>query len=307
MHGALILSRVLRSAGESTRHLERGTRDGRFVRVRPGAFIAADTWEGMPDRERHLVAVEAFAATSRSAVVFSGESAAALLGIPLVGGWPRQPRVAVGSRSPRRARVDAVTRWNPVPTSDVVAVGDLLCTCPAATALDLAVHRDLVAGVAAVDHVMRVHGITLSELQARVEALRPFRGVRKVDAVLGLATGLAENPFESLSRVRILQLGFEPPQEQVEFRIDGHLYRVDFFWPRLRIVGEADGRVKYQGGSATTLWEEKLREDALRTVVDKVVRWDWDEAWLGGPLARKLERAGLRPDPRNASKYAFRM
>lgn len=305
MHESLILTRSLRTAGETTLGIERGARSGRFVRVRPGAYVPTDEWQRMSAELRHRVAMDALAATSRRPVVFAVESAAALLGIPLVGGWPTLPRVAVGLRPPRRSRVDVSMRWRPVPTDDVVSVSEMLATCPARTAIDLAAERDLASGVAAFDHVMRVHGQTRDAIRSRIDADRPFRGARKADAALALATGRAEGPFESLSLTRIHQLGFEAPEQQVEFVIDGILYRCDFYWPRLRLIGEADGRSKYGDFPGEALWREKQREDALRSVVDGLVRWGWADAWAGHPLALKLERAGLHADPRIASKYAF--
>jgi len=251
--------------------------------------------------------MDALAATSRARPVFAVESAAALHGIPLVGGWPTIPRIAARANSPRRARVATSVRWEPLQEADVVAVDGMLATSPARTALALAAERSLESGVAAIDHVMRRHGVRKEDLLARVAAARPFGGVGKVDAALRLATGCSESVLESLSLVRFRQLGFPHPDQQVEFMIDGVLYRVDFAWPELGVIGEADGRSKYDEAPADVIWEEKLREDALRSAAKGFARWNWDEAWAGAPLARKLERAGLIADPRNASKYAFRM
>lgn len=254
--------------------------------------------------------MEAYAATSRRPVVFARESAAALLGIPIVGGWPGIPRIAVGESPPRRTRVASSVQWVPVPAADVVAAGGMLATSPARTALDVAADRDLPSRVAAIDHVVRTQGVTLSELRDRVDAERPFRGVRKVDAALALATGLAESPLESLSLVRIRQLGFDAPQQQVSIAVDGIRYRVDFVWPRTesrpRIIGEADGRMKYRDHADEVFWQEKRREDDLRSTTERFVRWGWADAWGGTGLARKLQRAGLRADPRIASQFAFR-
>lgn len=201
-------------------------------------------------------------------------------------------------------------RWGPVPATDVVAIEGMLATSPARTAIDVAAARDLASGVAAIDHVVRTYGVSLARLRERVEAERPFRGARKVDAALGLATGLAESALESLSLVRIRQLGFDAPEQQVTFAVDDVRYRADFVWPGTeshpRLIGEADGRTKYRDRPDEAFWQEKRREDDLRSVAERFVRWDWADAWGGIGLARKLQRAGLRADPRIASQYAFR-
>jgi hypothetical protein len=304
MHASLILSRRLRSAGDSTLGLERGARTGVFVRVRPGAYVPTREWELMDAATRHRVAMDAFALTSTRSVVFAGESAAALHGIPVIGGWPVHPRIIAEPEFSRRTRVGVAARWRAVREDEVVEVGGLRATSAARTAIDLAAERDLVCGVAALDHVIHSGAVQHAELRASVGRDRPFPGVRKVDAALAFATGAPESPLESLSTVRIAQLGFDPAIQQVAFVVDGERFRADFYWPEFGVIGEADGRAKYALDPAS-LWREKHREDALRSVTTGFARWTWDDAWTGGPLARKLERAGLRRSPRKAAKYAF--
>ena len=305
MNDSLILSRRLRLEGDSTLGVERGARTGVFVRVRPGAYVPTQEWEGMDDRTRHRVSMDAFALTSSRPVVFAVESAAALHGIPIVGGWPAHPRVVSDPSYSRDTRVGIDARWRPVADNEVVEIGGMRATSLTRTALDIAAERDLVAGVVALDHVIRFGAVRLADLHAYVERSRPFPGVRKVVAALGLATGSAETPLESLSMVRFAQLGFERPTQQVEFVVEGEHFRADFCWEEASVIGEADGREKYAAGP-DVVWHEKLREDALRSVTRGFARWTWSHAWAGEPLAVRLERAGLRRNPRNASRYAFR-
>lgn len=54
--------------------------------------------------------------------------------------------------------------------------------------------------------------------------------------------------------------------------------RVDFFWAEYRVIGEADGRVKYvDESSPEALWAEKLRQERLENAGFIVVRWTWSE------------------------------
>jgi hypothetical protein len=79
----------------------------------------------------------------------------------------------------------------------------------------------------------------------------------------------------------MLRAGLPPPVPQWEVTDDGGplVGRVDFGWPELRTVGEFDGRQKYgrllrDGQSAAdAVYDEKLREDALRAEGLSVVRW----------------------------------
>jgi hypothetical protein len=81
-------------------------------------------------------------------------------------------------------------------------------------------------------------------------------------------------------------------------KADGSLAgRCDFGWRRYRTVGEFDGRVKYgrllkPGQSpGDVVFEEKVREDELRDLRWRVVRWTWPDLSPGGVVAERLRRA----------------
>lgn len=152
----------------------------------------------------------------------------------------------------------------------------------------------------------------------------------------------AESVGESYSRVVIHESGFEAPALQVWFDgvaggdfapggppERGRGIRVDFYWERLGIVGEFDGRVKYgrasedllsarydsftgewapsearpasggvqpvfRRGPEEALWAEKRREDRLRALGLQVVRWTWDDLTHPERLKAILSTAGVR-------------
>lgn len=68
---------------------------------------------------------------------------------------------------------------------------------------------------------------------------------------------------------------------------------VDFGWPALRTVGEFDGRIKYGllQDAAEAVYQEKLREDALRGEDLGVVRWGWDALENFEETAARLRRS----------------
>ncbi|MGJ9373609.1 hypothetical protein [Nesterenkonia sp. CF4.4] len=161
------------------------------------------------------------------------------------------------------------------------------------------------AGVVVLDPVLggRVcsgASLTREALQAWGVFNHSQRRLTRWRACLELADGLSESAGESLSRVRMLDLGFEPPQLQVSFELGVALARVDFYWPGVGVVGEFDGKLKYTRGAGLsgapaeeTVWQEKLREDALRARGLKVVRWVWDDLQRPGVLAARLRDAGV--------------
>jgi hypothetical protein len=294
----IITSRVLRAAGESTQHLEVGARNGRFVRLRPGAYVTATEWSSAGPIERHRLAIEALVLTAARPPVFSHASAALLHGIPVVGGWPELPHLVdselgpASRRSPRAAVVHR-PRYRPA----VCSVDGLAATTQVATAIALAASRGLIAGVAAIDHVLR-EGADRREFENAIREWRPFHGAGTALAALDLATGLAETPLESVSLTGMRLAGLPLPVQQAEVVARGCRYRLDFWWPEFGVAGEADGRIKYLSG--TDLFEEKQREDDIRSLNVRFVRWGWDEAWARTPMLVLLAEAGVRPTPRSA-------
>ena len=294
----IITSRRLRESGMSTSHLEQGARTGRFLRIRPGAYVVVAEWQNATPEERHRAAVDALVATASRAPVFSHESAALLQGIPVLGGWAEVPHLVDSELTPasrRSPRAAVVHRPRHLP--DIVEASGVTVTSPVATALALAASRSLAAGVAAIDHVL-ASGVSRDDFERTIAQWRPFHGSRRALTALGHATGLAETPLESVSLVGIRMGGLPEPVQQVDVVVRGRRYRLDFVWPDLEVAGEADGRLKYR--TADELWEEKRREDDIRSLGLSFARWDWGDAWAVTPMLDRLAAAGVRPAPRNS-------
>jgi hypothetical protein len=83
-------------------------------------------------------------------------------------------------------------------------------------------------------------GVALN-VSARGRAQSNRRGVRQLDWVQARATAESESAGESVSRAVIEGLGYEEPELQREFFYEGVTDRSDFYWRRLRIIGESDG------------------------------------------------------------------
>jgi len=78
----------------------------------------------------------------------------------------------------------------------------------------------------------------------------------------------------------------------------GHpLGRSDFGWHRGQLLGEFDGRVKYgrllKPGETPgdAVFDEKVREDALRDSGSRVVRWTWVELTEPTIVVERIRRA----------------
>ena len=136
------------------------------------------------------------------------------------------------------------------------------------------------------------------------EAMLPWASdavMRRWKNAWQLADPGAESAGESVSRILMLEAGFQVPQTQKKIRMpDGRLVRVDFFWPEVGLIGEFDGMEKYSRSRdfsgltpARVVEEEKVREDELRALGHRVVRWTWGQMVHQRRLPEILLRAGV--------------
>ncbi|WP_433556180.1 hypothetical protein ACQPWY_28115 [Pseudonocardia xinjiangensis] len=143
--------------------------------------------------------------------------------------------------------------------------------------------------------------VTPAELAEGIERGAHRRGNTEARRVVAFADGRAESVGETRSRVAIRSAGLPAPTLQHEVRTAaGHLLgRADFYWEEFATVGEFDGRVKYgrllrpgqEPGDA--VFEEKVREDAIRAERLGMARWTWRELQAFATVADRIRRAFL--------------
>jgi len=298
-HHALLPAATLRELGLGPNAIATLVRRRELKRVRRGVYVDGELWRECKPDERYRLFLRATALSSPPRGAVSHLSAAALHGLPLIGTWPTSLHAtdpdATGGSS---ARFVTMHRGPEFPQ---VEIDGIAATSLARTLIDVAASSSFLVAVTMIDHALRVEqeraeearkrgvavrALTKDDLYAELAAVNPRRGAKQAERAIAFANPLAANPGESLSRVRIFELGFEVPELQVSFpNIDGHDYWVDFFWRRIRKIGEFDGILKYTRGAvlgdrdpADVVVAEKLREDALRRHVNSFSRWVWDTA-----------------------------
>jgi hypothetical protein len=87
-----------------------------------------------------------------------------------------------------------------------------------------------------------------------------------------------------------MEEGLPAPELQHEILGPGGrvLARVDFCWEGKRTIGEYDGKIKYgrllRPGQRIedVIFDEKVREDALRDLGWQIVRWLWRDLYRSG-------------------------
>ena len=265
----------------------------RYVRVRAGVYAPRAAWEALAPWERYLARVHAYALVCPGAV-FAYESAAALRGMPLFG-EPRDIHVFASERTSSRRFGDVCVHTG-VDGRVIERLQGFTLTSAADTAIDLLRVLPPAFGLAVGDAATspaQGGSVTTETLLTLAESQQHRRGRGRLTLLLPLLDPGAESPGESVSRAVILWSGFEPPELQVVFRLDGFSDRVDFAWTSVRAIGESDGFGKYVGETREEtirrLREEKRRESRLRRQSSAFDRWEMNDALRVTPLVDRLD------------------
>lgn len=313
----LIHARALHLPVGARQALAREANAGRLERVARGVYVPRGSWVALNAREQHLTRMRAIDASRSGRTVFSHWSAAAAHGLPIAGQWPDLVHVRVRPGEGALTSGGIVRRAMPLDDDEVVERGGLLVTSVARTVIDLVASTGFAEAVVIADasvHVDRFGQVpaltSIRDLREHLQRRMRFRGHARARTAIEFATTKAGSPLESGSRANMWLGGFPRPQLQTEFRDHrGFIGEVDFHWPDHSVIGEADGESKYlderlRGGLniEQVLVAEKWREDRLRALGWRVVRWGWKTANDPTALAAVLEAVGLprsrrRPPP----------
>lgn len=319
----LILARDLSRLHYDDPAARRAAARGELVRIRRGVYVRTERWQMLSADQRYRAFCRAVALTAGDECVLSHDSAAALHGLPLLGAVPRPVHV-VNDRSDggasRRGVRGHVLRLD---REDVVCVDGVAVTSMRRTLIDIAATSSAHSAVAMLDHALHVDrwgrartGIDRADLLAALAASGLGRGQVRARTRIEFADPAAGSVLESASRVTIAMLGLAPPQLQRTFAVPGGEADVDFYWEGVDAVGEVDGAVKYldpeyRGGRSAdrVVYDEKLREDAIRRQVRSFTRWGSREAMSVDLLRARLAPLRLpmarRRPPREARRGGF--
>ncbi|MGG7306773.1 hypothetical protein ACQXVK_06200 [Curtobacterium sp. AB451] len=298
----ILRASTTREAGLDASTLRRRTRlrgAGRLVRAGPNAFVDGAAWDAAGPRQRYVTRVYARLGRLGARATISHASAAAVHGLPSLGGWSMPVHATVPESMYRARTSELVLHTRPVSAAERIRAGDLAITTVPRTVIDIAMTDDLRTGVVVADAALR-SGIGRDDLW---RAVHPSgRGRARAAQVVDLADARSGSPAESLARVVFRELGLPVPVLQQEFVVGGRRFAVDFWFPDEGVVIEIDGRAKYTqerylGGRDQTevFLDEKRRHARLLTVpgVRTVLRVEWRELFDLDALAARFRAAGL--------------
>jgi hypothetical protein len=295
------------SAPGSRAELDREVKSGRLTRVCTGAYVATEVWRELDGRQRHLVVAHVARLMRRRRLIFSHWTAAAAWNLPVLGDLPPDAHVLAVRSSGGRSDERLVRHCTGIPAL-THHIDGLEVTTLARTVVDLARVAPFSAGVVAADAVLRGDpsgGYSALSRDRLFDEIGPAgrRGAARARQVVEFADARSGSPGESLSRASMLLAGIPAPVLQFEFSDRLGVIVVDFWWPQFNLVGEFDGRVKYEDPRylagrtpEEALLDEKFREDRVRALGPRVTRWRWDVALSPGRLRAHLVAAGIRPE-----------
>lgn len=178
--------------------------------------------------------------------------------------------------------------------SDIVEVDGIRCTSLARTTFDVACSFDPATALVVADGAeRRVAGPVdkrdddavaawRAAMMRRVAQAVGSRGIRRARWVTEFADGLAETTLESVSRLRLHQLGFRAVKLQVAVPAPhGRGYRIDFGIDEADVWGECDGAGKYLSAA------QRSGRSAEQVVLDEKRREDW----IRGATGRRVVRS----------------
>lgn len=274
--------------------------EGEVVEPYRGLYARRQWWMSHDYTERCRIVLRTLS-KNHPTWIFTHASAAVMHGLDGIGRRLQTIEVATSSKSHIRSTPSCRRRA----ATDIKAVklDGVRVTSLERTVFDCARHYSFPEGLAVADAALRHGTTTLPKLMQAATAFRGY-GKAQFDQALHYATGKTDNGGESFAYGVMIELGFALPQLQqtVTNPTDPtRKYRVDFLWTSAQgkiIVGELDGKVKYaddhmlhNGDLRQTLLNEKYREDQLRLIVDKVVRFSFADVIAREPLWQKLRRA----------------
>ncbi|SDB80651.1 Transcriptional regulator, AbiEi antitoxin, Type IV TA system [Raineyella antarctica] len=298
-------------------------RRGCYVDARPEGSMARGSSAAAPVRAVPAVpAVSAAAATAAVAaqlgpVVFSHATAAALWQLPFLGAPPEAIHLTLPREAGGIVRAGVHRHTGALAPEEVVEHRGIRLTSLARTLVDVARTDGFRDGLVMADHAL--HGSRDPEalrqaMSASIRRLRGAVGIGNARRMADFAVVAAESPGESLSRIVFREQ--KVPEPLLQFRLSVPLpggargdFITDFAWKHLKAVGEFDGRVKYgrylrEGQTpGDAVFEEKGREDAIRSVGWLVLRWTWEQLQSPEVLGRRVRETlaararelGVRP------------
>lgn len=289
------LSRA-RAVGIDQAELRALQRDGWCHRLHHGWFA---TRVPVDEEDHHRLRMAALLQQYAGGAVASDASALLLLGLPTYApDW--QVAYLMRTKVGRKAHAKADLLVRPaLEHRDGALLPATSRTVHPAVAVALAGLADPCSFLAPADAALSRGLLSVDDLHLAVEMIGRRPGIGRVRAALPFCDARHESVGESVTAWVLRQLGYRVvPQYAVPdtgaWTPAGRGFRADFGIVGTRVLVEFDGRSKYR--SERDLWQEKQREDRIRSLGWEVVRLTWADLHRPERVRALVEAARLRSE-----------
>lgn len=285
--------------GHDDRSIRRSLRSRLWVRVRPGAYTFPDLWPAADPVAQHLLTGRAVSRRFGPKVALSHTSGALAHGLLVWDTDLSQVHVTRLDGGAGRCEAGVVHHEGLTLPADVAHLDGGAALHPARCAIETAALGSAEAGLVVLDSLLHLGRATRDELDATYALLRTWPGMQATRVPVRMADGRAESAGES--RTRYLCYAHGLPAPELQYDVFDHAGRLvgttDLAWPEHGLLGEFDGRVKYErylrSGETPgdAVFREKRREDRLCELLGwRMIRLVWADLHRPAETAARISR-----------------
>jgi hypothetical protein len=216
---------ILGTEAIATGALTRSALRWNFTPLHPNVYMQKDARIDL-----YANTVAAWLWTGRKGII-AGRAAAALYGVQWI--EDTTPIEMIAKRG--RKRPGVVVREERIGDDEIRAVGELLVTTPARTALDLGRCLPRDAAVAHLDALAALTGVTVPEIRTLEGRYRCARGVPAARVAGALMDGGARSPRETALRLLLIDAGLPRPQTAISLSDDLWAATIGMGWEEPKV------------------------------------------------------------------------
>lgn len=295
----VFLRREALAAGYDEPTIQKRTRSGAWVRVRPGAYVVREHWVELDEADRYVLRVRAREAAASRKGVHSHVTSAVLHGAP-TWGLPLSDVHVTHERGKAGRRETGVHHHrSTIAPGDVVMTDGLRHTAAARTIIEVFALCGLDAAVSVGNDLLHREVTDMRSVESFAAVARHWPGTLATELLLRTLDSRVESVAESRFVLLCRRNDIHGMIPQLEIR-DGSVFlgRVDFAFPEFGVFVEVDGKGKYTrwrkpGQSAEdVLWEEKTRQERIAACTGwECIRITWADLERPAQLLRRLRSA----------------
>lgn len=293
----ILTTAELMKTGMTSRNIHSALKRQELIKLRRGVYLQPDTEQQLDERDWVIAHHIAECKALRGSSVLTRESAALMWDAPLTR-LPSYVHLASSQKDRGKYRnvklhvtaASAIERAQRFDDYRVLTPTDTVISC----VRSLPTHETLIIANDFLKRDLCSPGL----LSEQLHAVRG-KGSQKARRIARCLTPQLDSPLENIAYLVLTDSNVEPVNLQMWLTASsGRRYRPDFCWPRVKLILEVDGMVKYNGTYGTAERRgayEYQRQRDLEADGWRIVRTTYDEL-VNRPFAliRRLQSEGVQ-------------